>query len=75
MGEKEVTDLAGIGPVLGGKLKEKGFDKAYVVFGQFLLLKKDQELFTEWLKDECGANAKQGRDCYNCLNDWSNAFL
>ncbi|CAH3140706.1 unnamed protein product [Porites lobata] len=71
MGEKDVTELAGIGEVLGGKLKEKGFDKAYVVLGQFLVLKKDQEMFMDWIKDECGANKKQGGDCYNCLKEWS----
>ena len=27
MGEKEVTDLAGIGDVLGGRLADKGFDQ------------------------------------------------
>ena len=27
MGEKEVTDLAGIGEKLGGRLSEQGFDK------------------------------------------------
>ena len=75
MGEKPVTDLAGIGEVLGGKLKEKGYDKAYVVLGQFLVLRKDQEMFMDWIKDECGANKKQGGDCYHCLKEWCDAFL
>ncbi|XP_066911058.1 barrier-to-autointegration factor-like [Clytia hemisphaerica] len=75
MGEKEVTELAGIGPVLGNKLSNEGFDKAYVVLGQFLILKKDEELFVEWLKDTCGANKKQSNDCYNCLKDWCAAFM
>ncbi|EDO40286.1 predicted protein [Nematostella vectensis] len=75
MGEKLVTDLAGIGPVLGDKFTDKGFDKAYVVLGQFLLLKKDEEMFEDWVKDTIGANKKQASDCYNCLKDWCNAFL
>ena len=75
MGDKLVTDLAGIGPVLGGKLAEKGFDKAYVVLGQFLVLKKNEELFKDWVNQTCGANAKQSGDCYNCLKEWCDAFL
>ncbi|XP_053229052.1 barrier-to-autointegration factor-like [Podarcis raffonei] len=58
MGDKSLGTLAGIGDVLGRKLEDKGFDKAYVVLGQFLVLK---DLFREWLKDTCGANAKQSR--------------
>lgn len=54
---------------------EKGFDKAYVVLGQFLVLKKDEELFQDWLKDTCAANSKQQRDCYSCLKEWCDAFL
>jgi hypothetical protein len=44
MNEKPVTDLAGIGEVLSKRLVAKGYDKAYVVLGQFLLLKKNQDL-------------------------------
>ena len=75
MGEKTVTDLSGIGVVLGGKLADKGFDKAFVVLGQFLILKKDEELFKDWLHETCGANAKQQEDCYSCLMEWCNSFL
>jgi len=75
MGEKEVTDLAGIGDVLGKRLAGKGFDRAYVVLGQFLLLKKNKDLFVEWLKDLAGANTKQSADCYQCLSDWCDEFL
>ena len=75
MGEKDVTELAGIGEVLGGRLTDKGFDKAYTVLGQFLILKKNEDLFKDWLKQECGANSKQGQDCYNCLVSWCDAFL
>ena len=75
MGDKPVTDLAGIGDVLGTRLKEKGFDKAYVVLGQFLVLKKNEELFRDWLNQTCGANAKQQSDCYGCLADWCQSFL
>lgn len=49
--------------------------QAYVVLGQFLILKKDEELFRDWLKDTCGANAKQQGDCYGCLKEWCDAFL
>ncbi|XP_039586441.1 barrier-to-autointegration factor-like, partial [Passer montanus] len=49
--------------------------QAYVVLGQFLVLRKDEELFREWLKETCGANAKQSRDCSGCLREWCDAFL
>ncbi|XP_062569526.1 barrier-to-autointegration factor-like [Saccostrea cucullata] len=75
MAEKPVTELAGIGPTLGGRLIENGFDLAYVVLGQFLVLKKDEEMFKDWLKEVCGANAKQQEDCYRCLKDWCDNFL
>ncbi|KAI9589983.1 barrier-to-autointegration factor-like [Glossina fuscipes] len=75
MKDKPVTDLAGIGDVLGGHLTKAGFDKAYTVLGQYLVLKKNAELFKKWMKDTCNVNAKQAGDCYNCLNGWCEEFL
>ncbi|XP_030753224.1 barrier-to-autointegration factor [Sitophilus oryzae] len=75
MGEKPVTELAGVGEVLGDRLIQAGFDKAFVVLGQFLVLKKNQDLFKEWMKDTCSANSKQSTDCWQCLNDWCEEFL
>ena len=75
MGEKEVTAIAGIGPVLGERLSEKGFDKAYVLLGQFLILKKDEELFKDWLKETCGANSHQSGNTYSCLREWCNSYI
>jgi len=51
------------------------FFQAFVVLGQFLVLKKNKELFQDWMKDVCGANTKQSSDCYNCLSDWCDEFL
>ena len=73
--EKPVGSLARIGEVLGKKLEERGFDKAYVVLGQFLVLDKDEDIFWEWLKDTCGTNAKQSQDCFRYLRGWYNTFL
>ncbi|XP_011313949.1 barrier-to-autointegration factor [Fopius arisanus] len=75
MGDKPVTELAGVGEVLGKRLEAAGFDKASIVLGQYLVLKKDRELFQEWMKDVCGASLKYSNDCYQCLNDWCEEFL
>ena len=75
MGEKEVTKLAGIGTAFGEELVNRGFDKAYVVLGQFLVLKKDEEKFIDWLEDLIGADRRNSSACYNCLQAWSDAFL
>ena len=45
---------------------------AYVVLGQFLILKKNKGLFIDWIKDTAGANNKQANDCYQALREWCN---
>ncbi|XP_070183091.1 barrier-to-autointegration factor-like [Littorina saxatilis] len=73
MGKKLVTDLAGIGPILGAKLRDKGFKYAYNVVGQYLVLNKNEEKFKDWLCKKCPADAGQQNDCFNCVKGWCDA--
>ena len=73
--DKPVTEWAGIGKSLGRRLSNLGFDKAYVLLGQFLILKKNRDLFEDWLKDYAGANSKQASDCYKSLSIWCDEYL
>ncbi len=75
VGSKLVTELPGIGSVAGTRLREKGFESAYLVLAQFLLLKKNEFLFMDWLRETSGANPKQQRDCYYCLKEWCYSFI
>ncbi|KAI0985428.1 hypothetical protein GJ496_005445 [Pomphorhynchus laevis] len=72
--EKEVTSIPGIGHVTGKKLEEAGIDKAYMVLGQFLLLRKDEELFIEWLKT-FGAQNRHAKCCYEAFKEWCKSFI
>ncbi|XP_044513827.1 barrier-to-autointegration factor-like [Gracilinanus agilis] len=67
MGDKSVGYLMGIRKVLGKKFEDKGFDKVQVILVQFLVLKKDKDVFWEWFKETCGVNAKQSQNCFGCL--------
>lgn len=49
--------------------------KAYVLLGQFLLLKKDEELFKDWMKETCGANSHQSNNAFTCLKEWCNSYI
>merc|ERR1712227_524985 len=75
MGEKEVTEIAGIGETYGQKLKDQGFEKAFNLLGQFLLLNKDEEMFKEWLKEEVGVKGKHLNDCTNCISEWTRSYV
>lgn len=51
--------MAGIADTLGGRLIVAVFEKAYTVLGKYVVLKKDEELFKEWMKKVYHASSKQ----------------
>ena len=75
MEQLDVESLPGIDVVLGSRLREKGYKKAYIVLGRFLMLNRDQDLFMCWIHDICGANTKQACDCYRFLVEWATEHM
>ena len=89
MGDKEVSEIAGIGPTYQKRLKEKGFEyvskefkilnnqyfQAYNLLGQFLLVNKDEEMFKEWLKEEISMTAKYQKDATECIAEWTRSYV
>ncbi|MES1905905.1 MAG: Barrier-to-autointegration factor, partial [Paramarteilia canceri] len=71
LGEKPICEVPGIGPVYGEKLTQGGFDKAYVLLGQYLLLKKDNQTFEEFLMDEYGISKRSAEMCSNGFASYS----
>ncbi|XP_034959422.1 barrier-to-autointegration factor-like protein [Zootoca vivipara] len=75
MGDKPIIVVDGINEELGARLAAKGFDKAYILLGQFLLLKKECATFQKWLKLSYGASSFQAERCALCLLEWCFTFL
>ena len=74
IGAKPVTELAGIWENLGARMSREGFDKAYVVFGQFLVFNREKEAFVEWMMKTFRARPKSATACYQCLSDYFDQF-
>ncbi|ODM99046.1 Barrier-to-autointegration factor-like protein [Orchesella cincta] len=75
IGSKPITAIAGIGPVYGKKLEEAGYDKAYVLLGHFLVLKKSKEKFVNWMNITAGVSNHYAEQTHKCLDEWCNSFL
>ncbi|EHB18813.1 Barrier-to-autointegration factor-like protein [Heterocephalus glaber] len=75
MGEKDVCWVDGVSRELAVNLVAKGFSKAYILLGQFLLMHKDEDEFQKWLIDCCGATECEARRSTTCLKEWCTCFL
>ena len=66
MGSKPVTDVPGIGNVIGKSLKEDGVDTAKKLYSKYLA---DPDKFKNVVKSH-GGNAEQQREAYDAMEDW-----
>ena len=45
------------------------------MLGQFLVMKKDKRMFTDWVKDTFDATIEEAEAIYSCLLEWCGNFL
>merc|ERR1712000_265365 len=67
---KKVEDVAGIGETAKERLNEIGMIYAYNLFGQYLVLDRDEEAFTHWLKKTTKLNSNHLEATYSCLSQY-----
>ncbi|XP_020840601.1 barrier-to-autointegration factor-like protein isoform X2 [Phascolarctos cinereus] len=75
MGEKCVAFVDGVDKDLAIILMGYGFDKAYVLLGQFLLMHKKEDDFQMWLMLRCGATQQEAQKISVCLREWCSTFI
>ncbi|KAL0994927.1 hypothetical protein UPYG_G00129470 [Umbra pygmaea] len=71
MGNRSVRDVPGIGHAQGRRLEEQGISRADQLLGRYLMSGRDQVLFQKFLKNATGANAKQQRDAFYGMKEWT----
>ncbi|XP_058535309.1 barrier-to-autointegration factor-like protein [Ochotona princeps] len=75
MGDKDVACIDGISQALADTLVAKGFSKAYILLGQFLLMHKNEAAFQNWIIYCCGATECEAKRSSKCLKEWCTCFL
>ncbi|XP_054874672.1 barrier-to-autointegration factor-like [Amphiprion ocellaris] len=70
IGDKPVTALPGVRPDLGKKLQQKGYERADKLLGRFLVMRRDTEAFSDWLRRTSGAKPHLATSCINALQEY-----
>ncbi|RWS21374.1 barrier-to-autointegration factor A-like protein [Leptotrombidium deliense] len=72
---KPVTEIPGIGVLLGHRFTTLGYPLASDVLKQFLVMDKNEEIFVTWMQNSVRANENQSRQCAQCLQAYCKNFV
>lgn len=70
LAEKTIRNTCGISKNFALTLVELGYNKAYVLLGQFLLFRKEEEFFMDWLMEKGDISEEDALHCCSCIRDW-----
>lgn len=74
---KLITEVPGIGPAFGERLRNVGIKTAKKIYQVFLKKGKDRDKFVTWFLEACLTNGRYRRNAYECfesLEEWDKQF-
>lgn len=76
---KLTTDVSGIGPAFGGRLRNVGINTAIQIYQEFLNMERDRDRFVTWFLEVCEPNSngrytRHAHHCFESLEEWDNQF-
>lgn len=75
MGNKSVTAIPGIEEGFAADLRARNIDKAYQLYGQYLILDRNEERFNDWLTSTFRLmNVKHQKACYQALKEYDDRY-
>lgn len=76
MGSKGVIVIPGIGDKFAAQLQNQGYNQAFQVYGQYLVMGRNEERFYGWLTDSFRfMNVKHQRAIFQGLDEYCNCYL
>ena len=71
MNDKSVDELPGIDFKAAEPLINLGNDYAYVLFGKYLVMQRNKDVFRNWLISKTKMKRQYAKLCVSCLGDWA----
>jgi hypothetical protein len=75
LSEKYNINVCGLSTQFSVNLAELGYTQAYVLLGQYLLFRKEDLYFIEWLKEKGKISNEDALRCCNCISEWCRIHL
>ena len=66
-----VRAVPAIGPVREAQLNQNGIMDASQIYGQFLWMKRNEEMFIGWFRQQCRIGPIGAKHCYNAFLEYS----
>jgi hypothetical protein len=75
MNDKSVDELPGIDFKAAEILINLGYDYAYVLFGKYLVMQRNKDVFINWLISKTKMKRQYAELCVTCLEDWAVEYI